>query len=87
VKIAFEPAAWEDYEYWRTSDKAMFVRVRRVIAEIVREPYAGNGSPKPLRYTDEMWSRRIDLRHRVVYQVIGDTIELHSLRGHYWYDR
>jgi toxin YoeB len=87
MKISFEARAWEDFEYWRTTDKVRFARVRRLITEIARDPYAGSGSPKPLRYTDEMWSRRIDLQHRIVYQVFGDRIELHSLRGHYWYDR
>jgi toxin YoeB len=87
MNITFTTRAWDDFEYWRTTDKVVFTRLRRLITEILRDPYEGYGSPKALRYTDEMWSRRLDIRHRIVYQVFDDRIEFHSFRGHYWYDR
>ena len=87
MKIAFQPDAWDDYEYWRTTDKVMFTRLRRAIADIVRDPFAGSGAPKPLRYAENLWARRLDLRHRILYRVTDDTIEFLSMRGHYWYDR
>jgi Txe/YoeB family toxin of Txe-Axe toxin-antitoxin module len=28
-KIAFSPAAWEDYEYWENQDKQTLKRIKR----------------------------------------------------------
>lgn len=30
-----------------------------------------------------MWSRRIDAANRLVYEVSGDTLTIHSVKDHY----
>ena len=30
-----------------------------------------------------LWSRRIDDKNRIIYEVTSDIIQIHSLRGHY----
>ncbi len=47
-------------------------------------PFDGIGKPEPLRYDlAGYWSRRIDLEHRLVYQVSGDELLIYACRYHY----
>ncbi|MBE0640026.1 MAG: Txe/YoeB family addiction module toxin, partial [Bacteroidales bacterium] len=46
--------------------------------------FSGSGKPEPLKHNlSGKWSRRINLEHRIIYELIDDTIVVYSLRGHY----
>lgn len=76
--------AWEDYLYWQTQDKKTLKRINLLIKDIMRHPFEGLGEPEPLRHNWQgFWSRRIDLEHRLVYQVRGDTLFVAQCRYHY----
>jgi toxin YoeB len=47
------------------------------------DPFGGIGKPEPLRGLPDTWSRRIDQRHRLVYRVFDDPIEVVAARYHY----
>jgi toxin YoeB len=48
------------------------------------DPFTGIGKPEPLKYMEEnIWSRRIDLEHRLVYVVNNEQIVFLSCRYHY----
>ncbi len=80
--------AWEDYLHWQQTEKGLLHRVNALIAEIVRQPFAGTGQPEPLeRDLAGWWSRRITREHRLVYRVAGSGpdryIEIAACRYHY----
>lgn len=82
-KIWFDEA-WEDYLYWQTQDKKTLKRVNSLVRDIERDPFNGIGKPEPLRgELSGSWSRRIDDVNRIVYRVIGGTLEIISCKGHY----
>lgn len=82
-KIWFDEA-WEDYLYWQAQDKKTLKRVNSLIRDIERDPFNGIGKPEPLRgELSGSWSRRIDDVNRIVYRVIGGTLEIISCKGHY----
>jgi toxin YoeB len=84
VKLTFAECGWEDYLYWQTHDKAMSKRINELIKEISRTPYEGRGKPERLSGArSEFWSRRIDKKHRIVYRVTSEAIEIVQCRGHY----
>ena len=84
MKIIFLDQAWEDYLYWQSTDKSMLKKVNSLIKEIERTPFEGTGKPEPLRYNlTGLWSRRINLDHRLVYRVENDAIIVHQCRYHY----
>ena len=59
-------------------------RVNSLIRDIERDPFNGIGKPEPLRgELSGSWSRRIDDVNRIVYRVIGGTLEIISCKGHY----
>jgi len=55
-----------------------------LLSEIAEHPFEGTGKPEPLKFNlSGYWSRRINQEHRIVYEVIGHKILIHSLKGHY----
>lgn len=84
MKITFSKNAWEDYIYWQTEDKKTLKKINALIKDIQKTPYKGIGKPEPLKFDlAGYWSRRIDLEHRLVYQVVDSDILIYACRFHY----
>jgi toxin YoeB len=84
MKIIFSKNAWEDYISWQTEDKKILKKINELIKDIQKTPYEGLGKPEPLKYDlAGLWSRRIDLEHRLVYRMSEDDLLLYSCRFHY----
>ena len=84
MRIIFSKNAWEDYISWQTEDKKNLKKINELIKDIMRTPYEGIGKPEPLKYDlAGFWSRRIDLEHRLVYQIQDNEILIYSCRFHY----
>lgn len=81
---AWSELAWEDYLWWQAHDRKMLKRINQLIRDIERDPFSGIGKPEPLRGNlSGMWSRRIDQPNRLVYEVSGDALMLHSAKDRY----
>ena len=84
MELAFSKNAWEDYVSWQAEDKKTLKKINKLIKEIMRTPFEGNGKPEPLKYElAGFWSRRIDQEHRLVYQYANDKLLIYSCRFHY----
>lgn len=84
MNVVFSPQAWEDYQYWQSTDRTLLKRISRLINEIRRAPYDGIGKPEPLKYgLAGAWSRRITDEHRLVYRIGADCVEIFQARYHY----
>lgn len=84
MKIVFLDQGWEDYLYWQSTDKTLLKKINTLIKEIERTPFEGSGKPEPLRHNlAGYWSRRINLEHRIVYKIDGDTVIIFQCRYHY----
>lgn len=54
------------------------------LKDIQRQPFQGLGNPEPLKHNWQgFWSRRIDLEHRLVYQIREDSLFIAQCRYHY----
>jgi toxin YoeB len=84
MTISFSKNAWEDYLFWLKEDKKILKKINTLIKEIQRSPYRGIGNPEPLKYDlAGFWSRRIDQKHRLVYNIKDDELLIYSCRYHY----
>lgn len=82
--LTWTPQAWEDYLHWQATDRTLVKRINRLVAETLREPFAGIGKPEPLKYgAPDSWSRRITDEHRLVYMVTESSIIVLQARYHY----
>ena len=83
-KIVFSEQAFEDYLYWQVQDRKVLKRINLLLKDISRDPFSGLGKPEGLKENlSGLWSRRIDDRHRLVYRVVDDKIEVYQCKGHY----
>lgn len=81
---AFSDEAWEDYTYWETQDRKTLRRILKLIDDIDRNGYDGIGKPERLSGDlSDYWSRRIDEKNRIVYRIVGDTIQIIQCGSHY----
>lgn len=84
MTLHFTLEAWEEYQYWQSTDRKRLNRLNRLIRETLRTPYAGIGKPEPLKGNlNGYWSRRIDAEHRLVYKVEHDALWIVQCRHHY----
>lgn len=83
-KISFTHSAWEDYAYWQGQDKKTLKRINDLIKDCQRTPFKGIGKPEALLGDlSGFWSRRIDERNRLIYEVTDAAITIISCRFHY----
>ena len=82
-KLTFAEIAWEEYLYWQSQDKKTLKKINSLLKDIQRNPYEGEGKPEPLKGETKNWSRRINDKDRLVYEIVGDTILIKQCRGHY----
>lgn len=83
-KISFAENAWEEYLYWQTQDKKTLRKINALLKEIQRTPFEGTGNPEPLKNNlSGTWSRRINEKDRLVYDVQAECILVKQCKGHY----
>ena len=84
MKLAFFDRAWDDYLYWQKTDRKILEKINRLLKEISRTPFEGEGKPEPMKHhLASCWSRRIDREHRLVYRVEAGMVYIMQCRFHY----
>lgn len=86
-KIALSDRSKSHLAEWKMSGQLIALRkIERIFTELSDTPYSGIGSPEPLKYNlAEFWSRQIDRKNRIIYQVNEEvvTVFIISAKGHY----
>ena len=69
----------------KTKHQDMLEKVKLLVDGILLEPRKGIGKPERLRHyvNREVWSRRIDRKNRIVYEIRINEIIILSVFGHY----
>jgi len=84
MKLVWSEASWDDYLSWQRLDKKILKKINALIKEIKRDPFEGIGKPEPLKHElSGCWSRRISDEHRLVYEVVDESIFIISCKYHY----
>lgn len=85
MKISFSIQAWEEYLYFQTQDKKTFKKINELIKDISRNgALLGIGKPEKLTNNlSGLYSRRINEKDRLVYQIENEFLIILQCRGHY----
>ncbi len=84
MRIVFTPSAWADYLWFQENDRRLLRRINLLIQDATREPFSGIGKPEPLKADlAGYWSRRIDEKHRLVYEATAAALIIIACRFHY----
>jgi toxin YoeB len=84
--LDFTDKAKEDIAFFKkTGNKAILNKLQSLLGELSDHPFTGTGKPEALKHNlSGLWSRRINQEHRLVYEVIGDTVVIIiAAKGHY----
>jgi toxin YoeB len=74
----------EDLGWWYKTDTAKVDKIFSLVTAVIQDPSQGIGKPEPLKYLGEgLWSRRIDLEHRLVYRANNNQIDFLTCRYYY----
>jgi toxin YoeB len=83
-EAVYTPRYREDLRHWIATNRRLALRLLDLEEAVLRDPFQGVGKPEPLRHTGaNIWSRRLDDEHRLVYRVDGERIVFLRARGHY----
>lgn len=85
-KVNFLQQAKEDLDWFRKNDKPSYIKCFDLIREIIESPREGIGKPERLKYyTGEVYSRRVNLRDRLIYAIYENIfeIDISSCKTHY----
>lgn len=74
----------EDLAWWFKQDFQKTSEILDLVTAVMQDPFEGIGKLEPLKYMDaDIWSRRIDLEHQLVYRVGNTQIDFLTCRYHY----
>jgi toxin YoeB len=78
--VELSDRAGEQYAGWKEDNSRVADRIDRLLEAIEADPFEGIGKPKHL---EGYWSRRITEKHRLLYEVKGERVNILSCYGHY----
>ena len=82
--IRFTSGARDDLLFWQKTSPKTVEKINWIIDAIIEEPSKGIGKPEKLKYElTGLWSRRINHKDRIVYEIVDDTLIVLQLRDHY----
>lgn len=85
MELRLTDAAKEDIKFFlRSGQTGIVKRIEKLLIDIKEHPFEGIGKPEPLKHKySGKWSRRIDIKNRVIYEVKDSSIFIYSFKGHY----
>ncbi|WP_295156857.1 Txe/YoeB family addiction module toxin [uncultured Brachyspira sp.] len=85
-KIVFEKDAFDEYIYWQKNDRKILHKINELIKDIQRNgALQGIGKPERLKGDlSNLYSRRINKEHRLVYFIENDSIFITACKTHYY---
>lgn len=84
--VALSPRAQIDLQaIHKSGSKSTIKKIERLFIELSEHPKIGTGKPEQLKGVEEIWSRRIDKKNRLLYTIKENEILVLvlSLLGHY----
>ncbi len=70
----------------RSGNKLLISRIEKIFEELGDNPFEGIGKREQLKHNlNGFWSRRLDKKHRLVYQINDEsiTVIIIAAKGHY----
>ncbi|MEI6677287.1 MAG: Txe/YoeB family addiction module toxin [Mariniphaga sp.] len=86
MEVIYKDKALEDIKFWKTSgQKIIQNKIAKLVEDIVLHPFIGLGKPEALKHElSGLWSREIDKKNRLIYEIVSQQLHVVSLRGHFY---
>ena len=84
MKKVWHDNAWDQFCGILQSNARMAKRIQTLLQSIDRNGSSCIGKPEPLKGNlVGKWSVRIDEKNRLIFAIVGDSLEIYSCAGHY----
>lgn len=85
MELELTEAAKTDIKFFIKSGQIQIVKkIEKLLVAVKENPFEGIGKPEQLKHEySGKWSRRINGKHRMVYDVSENMVRIYSLQGHY----
>ena len=83
MKLVFAEPAWDEYVSCQMLDRKSGKKLNALLKDVLRNPTDGIGHPEQLKDRVNTWSRHVNEKDRLVYEIHGDEILVKQCRGHY----
>ena len=86
MEVVYKEKALKDIIRWKKSGNLdIQKRISKLIDDIQLHPTKGLGKPEALKYElTGLWSREIDKKNRLIYEIADNRIHIISMLGHYY---
>ena len=85
--LDYTETAQEDMQRLKQSEPKSFIKLGKLLEELMDHPRTGTGHPEQLSGDHSgQWSRRITKKHRLVYEIYDDTVVVLVLSSYGHYD-
>lgn len=85
-EVILSPDAAKDLAKLRKNEPNAFEKAYRLLGELKEHPRTGSGRPEPLSGDRSgQWSRRITQKHRMVYSIEEEIVEVYVLSSYEHY--
>lgn len=84
--LSYTGDALEDIGLLKRNEPSAFKKLAKLLVELMEHPETGTGKPEQLRGNlSGKWSRRITDKHRLVYEIRKDKVDILVVNayGHY----
>jgi toxin YoeB len=83
-RIEISKQAEKDLAWLRKNDRALYLKCFDLTRAVAADPFSGIGKPEHLKLLGgNVWSRRVSLEHRMVYEVFNGFCLVAAYRYHY----
>jgi len=85
MEVVYKEKALSDIKHWKKSGNlTVQQKISNLIDDIQLHPTTGLGKPEALKYElTGLWSREIDKKNRLIYEIADNRIHIISMLGHY----
>ena len=82
-EIKFTKTALNDLEFWKRNNNKTILKIKELLIDIDNNHPLGIGKTEKLKGFEDIYSRRINNKDRLVYSVYETYIIVYQCKGHY----
>ena len=77
-RLLLTPDAIKDIQkHKKSGDRKILPKIEKLLEELRAHPRSGTGQPEQLKHNlDGFWSRRINRKHRLIYQIEDEVVKV-----------
>ncbi len=70
--------------WFKKHNRKLLLKISSLCEAVAADPFDGIGKPEKLTGSSKLWSRRIDKKNRLIYEIVDEEhVKMISCKDHY----